>query len=105
MTQFLDTTEARKWYQFVRGDTHYLFLASSSLTGDSVLYEWRGAFVAVQTLSTHSASAATFLSVENRDFLVVSNRGTSGNSETNSTVYEFTSSGSLEEVIHTVIQL
>ena len=98
MTQFLETTEAVKWYQFTRDSTHYLFLASGSVTGYSVLYEWRGAFVPIQTLSTYGASSATFLSVDDRDFLVVSNYGTAGNRETNSTVYEFISNGALEEV-------
>ena len=98
VTQLLETTEARKWYQFSRDDTHYLFLVSSSLPGNSTLYEWRGAFVPVQSLSTYGASAAAFLSVDSHDFLVVSNYGTAGNRETNSTVYEFSDSGLLEEV-------
>ena len=52
----------------------------------------------MQNLSTYGASAATFLSVEGRDFLVVSNYGTEGNREINSTVYQFSDSGQLEEV-------
>lgn len=52
----------------------------------------------VQSLSTYGASAAAFLSVDSRDFLVVSNYGTAGNREINSTVYEFSDSGLLEEV-------
>ena len=98
VTQFLDTVSAEKWYQFSRGNRDYLFLMSSSLTGNSVLFEWRGVFVPVQTLSTVGATAATFLSVGERDFLVVANSGVTGNRETNSTVYEFTNYGQLEVV-------
>ena len=89
---------AEKWYQFSRGDRQYLFLASSSVTGNSVLFEWRGAFVPVQNISTVGATAAAFLSVGGRDMLVVSNAGATGSREINSTVYEFTNSGLLEGV-------
>lgn len=68
------------------------------MTGNSVLYEWRGAFVQVQSVSTFGATAATFLSVEGRDLLVVTNSGTTGSRETNSTVYEFNNSGLLQKV-------
>ena len=98
ITQFLDTLSAEKWYQFSRDQTQYLFLISSSPTGNSVLFEWRGAFVPVQTLSTDGASAAAFLSGGGRDLLVVANSGTTGSRETNSTVYEFTNDGQLEVV-------
>lgn len=98
ITQFLETTSAEKWYHFSRGTNQYLFLASNSLTGNSVLFEWRGAFVPLQTLSTVGASAAAFLSVDGRDFLVVSNSGSTGDREINSTVYEFTDNGQLEVV-------
>ena len=98
--QFLETTSAEKWYQFSRGSKQYLVLASSSPAGNSVLFEWRGAFVPIQTLATVSATAATFLSIDGRDLLVISNGGSPGNKEVNSTVYEFTESGDLE-VVHT----
>lgn len=96
--QFLETTSAEKWYQFSRGSKQYLILASSSPTGNSVLFEWRGVFVPIQTLATVGATAATFLSVDGRDLLVMSNSGSPGNREVNSTVYEFTESGQLEVV-------
>ena len=54
--------------------------------------------MSVQTLSTVGATAASFLSVDGRDLLVVSNAGSSGNREINSTVYEFTESGQLQWV-------
>ena len=53
----------------------------------------------MQYVSTVGATAATFLSVNGRDIVVVSNSGGSGNRELNSTVYEFTDSGQLEEVM------
>lgn len=52
----------------------------------------------VQTLSSIGATAAAFLSVDGRGFLVVSNSGSTGSREINSTVYEFTNSGELEVV-------
>ena len=103
-TQYLETVSAEKWYQFSRGGREYLVVVSSSVTGYSVLFEWRGTFVPLQTLDTVGGTAASFLHVDGRDLLIISNSGSPGSREVNSTVYEFTELGALEVVrqIHTM---
>ena len=89
---------AEKWHQFSRGGREYLVIVSSSVAGYSVLFEWRGTFVPLQTLDTVGGTAASFLHVDGRDLLIISNSGSSGSREVNSTVYEFTELGALEVV-------
>ena len=46
--QPIESTSAEKWYQFSVDGRPYLALASSSVSGGSMLYSWRGVFTPVQ---------------------------------------------------------
>lgn len=98
VTQLLDTVSAEKWYQFSRNASEYLFLASSSQSEYSALFEWRGVFVLVHNLPTVNATAAAFFSTADDDLLIVTNSGYTGNREINSTVYRFTEGEQIEFV-------
>ena len=93
ISQRFSLPSAGDWLPFTHGSMQYLLLLSEAARGSSSegsrLYQWKGSFVLVQSLTTNSASAAdSFTAGSGRTFVAVANAGSNGNRSTDSVIYE-----------------